>query len=57
MNRYLLKRKAQSADSGPDNINWEDEIQFDPGKRKGIGHYLPNKRDVVRRKYLQKGPC
>jgi hypothetical protein len=43
--------------SAPEDINWEEEIQFDPGKRKEIRAYHPNVRDAVRRKYLENGPC
>ena len=43
--------------SAPEEINWEEEIQFDPGKRKDIRAYHPNLRDSVRRKYLLNGPC
>jgi hypothetical protein len=38
-------------------LNWEDEIEFDPAKRKEISKYHPNIRDVVRRKYLENGSC
>jgi hypothetical protein len=38
-------------------INWEEEIEFDPGKRRSIDEYPPNLRDMVRRKYLANGPC
>nr|XP_040245984.1 uncharacterized protein LOC109775849 [Aegilops tauschii subsp. strangulata] len=40
-----------------EEINWEEEIQFDPGKRRSIDEYHPNQRDMVRRKYLANGPC
>ena len=43
--------------SAPKDINWEEEIQFDPGKRKEISAYHPNLRETVRRKYLVNGPC
>jgi hypothetical protein len=38
-------------------VNWEEEIEFDPGKRRCIDEYPPNLRDMVRRKYLANGPC
>uniref|UniRef100_I1P1W2 HAT C-terminal dimerisation domain-containing protein n=1 Tax=Oryza glaberrima TaxID=4538 RepID=I1P1W2_ORYGL len=40
-----------------DDINWEDEIKYDPGLRKQIDEYHPNLRERVRRKYLENGPC
>ena len=40
-----------------EEINWEEEIQFDPGKRRSIDEYHPNQSDMVRRKYLANGPC
>ena len=40
-----------------EEINWEEEIQSDPGKRRSIDEYPPNLRDVVRRKYLAKPLC
>jgi len=41
MERFL-KRKA------PD-INWEEEIKYDPGLRKEIDSYHPNPRDYFTR--------
>jgi hypothetical protein len=41
----------------PEDIDWEEEIQFDPGKRKEIRSYHPNLRESVIRKYLANGPC
>ena len=41
----------------PEEINWEEEIEFDPGKRRSIDEYPPNLKDMVRRKYLANGPC
>uniref|UniRef100_A0ACD5ZEA4 Uncharacterized protein n=1 Tax=Avena sativa TaxID=4498 RepID=A0ACD5ZEA4_AVESA len=55
MDRFVVKRKSPSAP--PPDMNWEEEIQFDPGKRKNIEKYRANQKDVVRRKYLQNGPC
>ena len=43
MDRYVLKRKAPSQDV-PDDMNWKEEIQYDPGKRKLIESYHPNLR-------------
>jgi hypothetical protein len=40
-----------------EEINWEEEIEFDPGKRRSIDEYPPNLKDMVRRKYLANGPC
>ena len=40
-----------------EEINWEEEIKFDPGKRRSIDEYPPNMKDMVRRKYLDNGPC
>ena len=57
MDRYVLKRKAPSGPLPPPDMNWEEEIQFDPGKRKCIAQYRPNQKDVVRRKYLAKPLC
>ncbi|XP_021306313.1 uncharacterized protein LOC8155504 [Sorghum bicolor] len=63
MEKYF-KRKAPEPDSANnarnlclDDINWEDEIKYDPGLRKQIDEYHPNLRELVRRKYLEKGPC
>ena len=63
MERFY-KRKAPETDSGNnarnsrlDDINWEEEIKFDPGLRKQIDDYHPNVRERVRRKYLENGPC
>jgi hypothetical protein len=51
------KKETNVRVSAPEEINWEEEIQFDPGKRKDIRAYHPNLRDSVRRKYLLNGPC
>ena len=40
-----------------EDINWEEDIEFDPGKRRSIDEYPPNIKDMVRRKYLANGPC
>ena len=48
---------GSSAPTPPPDMNWEEEIQFDPGKRKCIDQYRPNQKDVVGRKYLDNGPC
>jgi hypothetical protein len=37
-------------------INWEEEIKYDPGLRKLIDAYHPNQRERVRRTYLEHGP-
>jgi hypothetical protein len=61
MERFY-KRKAHEADSGNnvgnsshDDINWEEEIKYDPRLRKLIDDYHPNQRERVRRKYLENG--
>ena len=63
MEKYF-KRKAPEQDnvnqlrsSCLPEINWEDEIKYDPGLRKEIDSYHPNQREKVRRKYLENGPC
>jgi hypothetical protein len=61
MERYY-KHKAQDTidanrTSCPDEINWDEEIKYDPGLRKEIDAYHPNVREKVRRKYLENGPC
>jgi hypothetical protein len=56
MDRFVVKTNAPSASSPPQDMNWEEEIQFDPGKRKCIEQYRPNQKDLVRRKYLANGP-
>ena len=63
MERFY-KRKAQDIDSANNNrnsclddLNWEEEIKYDPGLRKQIDAYHPNHREKVRRKYLENGPC
>ena len=53
MERYF-KRKASCPDEN--EINWDEEIQYDPGLRNTIDSYHPNLREKVRRKYLGKGP-
>lgn len=40
-----------------EEINWKKEIKSDPGKRRSIDEYPPNLKDMVRTKYLAKGPC
>ncbi|KAM0845936.1 hypothetical protein ACQ4PT_056024 [Festuca glaucescens] len=40
-----------------EEINWEEEVEFDSGKRRCIDEYPPNLKDMVRRKYLANGPC
>jgi hypothetical protein len=55
----LCKRKAPEQDcvNRLPEINWEEEIKYDPGLRKEIDSYHPNHREKVRRKYLENGPC
>lgn len=67
MEKYF-KRKSTFAESSSQvspigasvrphiHINLE-ELEVDPPKRKSIYEYHVNDRDVVRRWYLQKGPC
>jgi hypothetical protein len=59
MQRYFKRKVSDGPSPSTDQqcLNWEDEIEFDPGKRKEISKYHPNIRDVVRRKYLENGPC
>ena len=54
MERYY-KRKASCP--AEDEINWDEQIQYDPSLRKEIDSYHPNLREKVRRKYLENGPC
>ena len=61
MERYY-KRKAQDTIDGnriscPEEINWDEEIKYDPGLRKEIDAYHPNLKEKVKRKYLENGPC
>jgi len=61
MERFF-KRKAPEQDHANratclPEINWEEEIKYDPGLRKVIDSYHPNQREKVRRKYLENGPC
>jgi hypothetical protein len=44
----LSKQKRTSQDV-PEEMNWKEEIQYAPGKRKLIEHYHPNLKEVVRR--------
>ncbi|KAL6645146.1 hypothetical protein ACP70R_016754 [Stipagrostis hirtigluma subsp. patula] len=61
MENYF-KRKASeingnnARNSCPDDIDWEEEIKFDPGLRKPIDAYRSNQKEMVRRKYLANGP-
>ena len=57
MQRYFKRKAPDSPSNDQQCINLEDKIEFDPGKRKEISKYHPNIRDVVRRKYLENGPC
>jgi hypothetical protein len=61
---HFFKRKApdqastnSARNSCLDDINWAEEINYDPGLRKQIDYYHPNLRERVRRKYLENGPC
>ena len=58
----LFKRKASENNhfNSPmclPEINFEEEIKYDPGLRKEIDAHHPNQREKVRRKYLENGPC
>lgn len=60
--KKFLKRKAPNSatnarNSHTEDINQEEKIQFDLGKRKMVDDYHPNQKDVVKRKYLDNGPC
>ncbi|ESQ28986.1 hypothetical protein EUTSA_v10024135mg [Eutrema salsugineum] len=50
----FLKRKSASTSETESNL---DDLPWDPAKQKKILEYHPNKRDEVRRKYLERGPC
>ena len=61
MERFF-KRKAPEHDHVNNSrclpkINFEQEIKYDPGLRKEINTYGPNRREKVRRKYLENGHC
>ncbi|WVZ87886.1 hypothetical protein U9M48_034461 [Paspalum notatum var. saurae] len=51
------QQAANVTTATPEDINFEEEIQFDPGKRKEMRAYHPNLRESIRRKYLVNGPC
>jgi hypothetical protein len=58
----FFKRKASEHDHVNNSrclpeINFEEEIKYDPGLRKEIDAYHPNQREKVRREYLENGPC
>ena len=62
MERFFKRKAPEPASTNAhnlclDDINWEEEIKYDPGLRKQIDDYHPNLREKVRRKYLQNGPC
>jgi hypothetical protein len=40
-----------------DDINWKEEIKYDPVLRKKVDDYHPNLQERVRRKYLENGLC
>lgn len=55
-----FKRKEPEIDCGgtsrnpcPNDINWEEEIKYNPGVRKQTDAYHPNHREKVRGKYLE----
>ena len=54
MERYF-KRKASCPVE--DEINWDEEIKYDPSLRKEIDSYHPNLRKKGEKKYLENGPC
>ena len=54
MERYFKQKASYPAE---DEINWDEEIKYDPSLRKEIDSYHPNLREKVRRKYLENGPC
>jgi hypothetical protein len=54
MDRYILKRKEPSQNL---DMNWEEKIKYDLGKRIRIEDYYHNLKNLVRRKYLLNGPC
>jgi hypothetical protein len=60
--KMFFKRKASEHDHVNNSrclpeINFEDDIKYDPGLRKEIDAYHPNQREKVRRKYIENGPC
>ncbi|KAL4590520.1 hypothetical protein LXL04_003452 [Taraxacum kok-saghyz] len=73
MERYFKKRSIEeiSSSSGPSPVEIpqsnfippmsteidSNDIPWDPYDRKKIEDYHPNERDIIRRKYLAKGPC
>jgi L-ascorbate metabolism protein UlaG (beta-lactamase superfamily) len=46
MDKFITKRKAISQDV-LEEMNWKDEIQYDPGKIKLIEKYHPNLKEIV----------
>lgn len=63
MENYLKRKVPDSSNNARtscpevNDLNWKEEIKYDPGLRKPIDAYHPNLRDRVRRKYLENGPC
>jgi hypothetical protein len=53
----ISSRGIGNSSQAREEINWEEEVEFDPGKRRCIDEYPPNLKDLVRRKYLANGPC
>jgi hypothetical protein len=53
----ISSRGIGNSSQDREEINWKEEIEFDPGKRRCIDEYPPNLKDLVRRKYLANGPC
>ena len=49
MERYFKQKASCPAE---DEINWDEEIKYDPSLRKEIDSYHPNLREKVRRKYF-----
>ena len=49
MGRYFKRKASCPAEN---EINWDEEIQYDPGLRKTIDSYHPNLREKVRKKNI-----
>ncbi|KAK1368890.1 zinc finger MYM-type protein 1-like [Heracleum sosnowskyi] len=59
MNRYFVPVTGESSEkrARTDNNLASDDIESDPARRKPINEYDPRRRDDIRRKYVQMGPC
>ncbi|KAK1354287.1 zinc finger MYM-type protein 1-like [Heracleum sosnowskyi] len=59
MNRYFVPVTGESSEkrARTNNNLASDDIESDPARRKPINEYDPRRRDDIRRKYVQMGPC